>query len=81
MMNLPTQQGMFLKALENIDMSRSSLSDARDWLRSDWEPVGLPLPQGAAEARIATLEKIVEAKAAIDEAKAELYRALGVYRE
>ncbi len=80
-MKLPTQQGMFLKALENLDAGGSSLSDARDWLRSDWAPVGSLLPDGAADARITVLAKIGKAKAVIDEAKAELYRALDLYRE
>lgn len=80
-MKLPTQQGMFRQALQSLDKGRASLSDTRDWLRSDWTPVGTPLPDGAADARIAAMEKIGKAKAIIDEAKSELYRALDLYRE
>ncbi len=80
-MKLPTQQGMFRQALEELDRGRSSLSGARDWLRSDWAPVGSSLPDVAADARIEALEKIGKAKSIIDEAKSELYRALDIYRE
>lgn len=49
-MDLPTQREMILNAITALDKARSSLSDARDWLQSDWQPVGLPLAPAAAQA-------------------------------
>jgi hypothetical protein len=75
-MSLPTQTEIFTKALDGLDRSRNALSDTRDWLRSDWAPVGKPLPDAAADARISVGKKIAEIKQLIDTAKRELYDAL-----
>lgn len=48
---LPTRTDLFVNALAALDSARSALSDARDWLRSDWEPVDTALPHEAARAR------------------------------
>lgn len=54
-MNLPTQQEMILNTISALDEARAKLSDARDWMQSDWQPIDSPLPHAAAEARISTL--------------------------
>ncbi|MBL1079479.1 hypothetical protein JK358_34245 [Nocardia sp. 2] len=74
--NLPTQADIFLKALESVNAARNSLSEARDWLNSDWSPVGSALPGQAGPARTTARQRIAVSKGQIDEAKAALYRAL-----
>jgi hypothetical protein len=75
---LPTQAEMFEHALAELDKARNSLSDARDWLNSDWRPVDSPLPPPAGTARAEMQDLIGQAKALIDQAKGEAYRALEV---
>ncbi|WP_280393459.1 hypothetical protein [Nocardia wallacei] len=75
-MPLPTQSEIFFRALNALDASRSGLSDARDWLNSDWPPDSPPLPDTAADARSTIRAKIAEAKALIDEAKGAAIEAL-----
>ncbi|MEV4371697.1 hypothetical protein AB0J71_31825 [Nonomuraea sp. NPDC049637] len=53
--------------LEMLTKVRAHLSDARDWLNSDWQPTTLTGEQAAA--RLRALRLIGEAKAAIDQAK------------
>jgi hypothetical protein len=73
---LPTWQGMFESALGALDTSRSALSDAADWLRSDWRPLGSPLPDEAGAARRDVMERISRLKGEIDQAKNALWNAL-----
>ncbi|MGY2025970.1 hypothetical protein [Nocardia gipuzkoensis] len=75
-MSLPAREEMFRAALRDLDNARNALSSSRDWLRSDWVPIGTPLPSAAAEARISVVQKIAQAKAIIDEAKAALAEGL-----
>ncbi|WP_280184500.1 MULTISPECIES: hypothetical protein [Nocardia] len=51
-MGLPSQREMFTKALAALETARWGLSDARDWLQSDWAPVGTTLPGAAGPRRI-----------------------------
>ena len=76
-MSLPTQREMILNTIAALDEARAKLSDARDWMQSDWQPVGAPLPQAAAEARTSTLRAVASAKNDIDAAKGALHDALG----
>jgi len=80
-MALPTQQDIFVSTLQHLNTSRISLGDARDWLRSDCSPIGSSVPDYANEAKFAALQKIAEAKAAIDAAKSALHRALDLVQE
>ena len=38
MTELPTRAQMFANCLAPLDAARGSLSEIRDWLRSDWQP-------------------------------------------
>ncbi|GGM84723.1 hypothetical protein GCM10012275_64320 [Longimycelium tulufanense] len=69
---LPTQAGITRKTLESLDRARSGLSEARDWLASDWRPLGTPLPSARGDAWRDAQRLISQAKALIDEAKATL---------
>ncbi|MBV9143669.1 MAG: hypothetical protein JO115_22590 [Pseudonocardiales bacterium] len=73
---LPTWQGMFTSALADLDAARSALSDAAGWLRSDWRPLGTPLPPVAGTARQDVLDQIGRLKGGIDHAKNALWSAL-----
>lgn len=72
---LPTWNGVVDNALDELNRSRVALGDARDWLASDWRPLGSPLPDGAGDARMAALELIGQAKGLIDQAKGALHEA------
>ncbi|MFF2088636.1 hypothetical protein ACFVVM_33035 [Nocardia sp. NPDC058176] len=80
-MSLPTQQQIFLNALEQLDIARNALSEARDELNSDWAGVetGLGLPRPVGEHRTRVRAAITAAKAEIDTAKNELCQALEYY--
>jgi hypothetical protein len=41
---LPTWNGIVDSALGELNNARTGLSDAADWLRSDWRPLGGALP-------------------------------------
>lgn len=75
---LPTQQQIFINALESLGVGRNNLSEAQSWLKSDWAGVesGLTLPAGAGEHRAAARTDIAAAKDAIDRATEALFRAL-----
>lgn len=73
---LPTRTEMFGKALAGLDSARAALSDARDWLQSDWTPVGSALTPEAGEARQAVLAGIGTSKNAIDAMKRDVDRAI-----
>lgn len=70
---LPTYDEIEKHALEHLDRARNELSEARDWLRSDWHPVGSPRPADAGDAD-GVIGFIGGAKRLIDQAKYELDR-------
>ncbi|ULE31138.1 hypothetical protein [Mycobacterium sp. IDR2000157661] len=78
---LPTRTAIFVNALAALDSARTALSDARDWLASDWTPVGSALTPEAAEARRTILTGIGTSKNAIDTMKQDLHRAITSLRE
>jgi hypothetical protein len=49
--------------------SDSEMSEVRDWLRSDWRPLGSPLPAADAAARSEVLRIAGEVKRLIDQAR------------
>lgn len=61
MTELPTRAQMFANCLSPLDTARGSLSEVRDWLRSDWQPLGASLTPEAGEARAAILDTLTEA--------------------
>lgn len=75
-MGLPTQREMILNTIAALDKARSGLSEARDCLQSDWQPIGSPLSTAAADARHTTLKTVASTKDDIDAAKRSLYEAL-----
>jgi hypothetical protein len=74
--NLPTQAEIFTNALDALHEARLRLSDARDWLNSDWKPGSPSLPQAAADARHSVKARIGSLKNEIDAAKNEIAAAL-----
>ncbi len=76
-MQLPTREGMFLKAIEELDTAYRALGDAQDWLRSDWTPVGSSLTDAQGDARSAMQDAIAKAKNAVNKAKDAGYRGAG----
>jgi hypothetical protein len=48
------------------------MSEVRDWLRSDWEPLGTPLTPAQAAARDGVLRIVGQVKDLIDDAKGML---------
>jgi hypothetical protein len=73
MSELPTYTEIADNAYEALHQSRKGLSDARDWLNSDWRDVGPIVPAKKAEAA----RLIAEAKAAIDKAKNAVAESAG----
>lgn len=71
---LPTYEEIEQHALKHLDQARNEMSEVRDWLRSDWRPLGSPRPEGGAEARDEVMEVIGEVKELIDKAKRALRR-------
>ncbi len=68
MSELPTPEQMLSRAEADLNDAYRSLSDAADWLLSDWRP-GTQLTTGQAERRARMFAGIAEAKAAINRAK------------
>ncbi len=75
-MSLPTQTEMFAAALWAIDDARNELSRARDWLNSDWAPLGSSLPNAAGKSRMEVRRQITDAKIAMDDMKRQLSAAI-----
>ncbi|WP_094287400.1 hypothetical protein [Mycobacterium lehmannii] len=78
---LPSRTDIFVNALAALDSARRSLSDARDWLASDWSPVGSALTPEAAQARGTLLAGIGTTKNAIDTMKQDVHRAIASFNE
>lgn len=74
---LPTWDEIVTSTLTELDAARNGLSEAASWLRSDWRPLGSPLPDAGAAARAEVMDLIGKAKALIDQAKGGLHRARG----
>lgn len=74
MTGLPTREQMFANCAQAIIRASGALSEARDWLRSDWSPE-LPLTPSAAQARQSVLTGIAESKALIDAMQREISEA------
>lgn len=74
--SLPTRDEMIRNALASLDDARRALSDARDWLASDWRPLGSELTPAQADARTTTRRVIGVCKDEIDTATNALHRAL-----
>jgi hypothetical protein len=53
---LPTRTGIFVSVRDALNNASTALSEARDWMRSDWSPVGSSLTTEAAKARITVLQ-------------------------
>jgi hypothetical protein len=70
---LPTWGEIENHALRHLDAARSEMSEVRDWLRSDWRPLGSPLTDSAADARSEVLRIAGEVKNLIDQAKGILH--------
>jgi hypothetical protein len=66
---LPTAAEMLQRAETELNRAYRALSDAADWLRSDWRPVGSPLTTAQAARRNAMFTAIETAKASINQAK------------
>jgi len=71
--NLPTWEEIERHALRHLDAARGEMSEVRDWLQSDWRPVGTPLTSAAASARSEVLRIVGEVKDLIDQAKGAIY--------
>jgi hypothetical protein len=60
---------MLAAAERELDNAYRALSDAADWLRSDWRPIGSLFTAEQAARRSRMFREIAEAKAAINRAK------------
>ena len=77
MSQLSTAEEMFGHAYEALGRARNTLSDARDWVKSDWRPLGSPLTTAQREAVDEVLRVVGEAKALIDRAKDAIEKTRG----
>ena len=66
---LPTWPEIEGHALRHLHAARNEMSEVRDWLRSDWRPLGSPLSNADATARSEVLRITGEVKNLIDQAK------------
>jgi hypothetical protein len=66
--NLPTADEMLDNAAAELDKARRALSEARDWLASDWRPLGSMLTDAQVARRDRLREAIAEARTVIDHA-------------
>lgn len=73
--NLPTWDEITGHALRHLDAARTEMSEVRDWLNSDWHPLGTPLSAADGRARTEVLRIVGEVKNLIDQAKGALYEA------
>lgn len=72
--DLPTWAEIEVRALGELDLARNHMSEVRDWLRSDWQPLGSPLTDTQAAARTEVLRIAGQVKGLIDQAKNLLQR-------
>jgi hypothetical protein len=70
---LPTRAEVKAHALRHLDTARNEMSGVRDWLKSDWRPLGSPLTDSDADARREVLRIVGEVKDLIDHAKGILH--------
>lgn len=73
--SLPTRDEMIRNALASLQEARRALSNARDWLASDWRPLGSELTPAQADARTTTRRVIGVCKDEIDTATDALHQA------
>ena len=66
---------MVLNTQESLDAVHHAASDARDWIMSDWRPIGSSLTDHAADARTEVLRIVGQIKALADQGKDALRRA------
>lgn len=66
---LPTWPEIERQALRHLNAARNEMSEVRDWLNSDWRPLGSPLSGADAAARREVLRITAEVKQLIDQAK------------
>lgn len=66
---LPTWPEIEQHALDHLHAARNEMSEVRDWLRSDWKPLGSPLSDTEARARSEVLRIADQVKGLIDQAK------------
>lgn len=67
--SLPTWEEVEAHALRHLDAARNEMSEVRDWLRSDWRPLGSPLSDADAAAQGEVLRIAGEVRNLIDQAK------------
>lgn len=70
---LPTWPEIKGHALGHLDTARNEMSEVRDWLNSDWRPLGSPLTDAEAEARSEVMKIVGQVKNLIDKAKDQLH--------
>lgn len=70
---LPTWGEIEGRALRHLHAARNEMSEVRNWLRSDWRPLGSPLSDADAKARAEVLRIAAEVKRLIDQAKDALH--------
>jgi hypothetical protein len=66
---LPTWREIEVHALRHLDAARTEMSEVRDWLNSDWRPLGSPLSDADGTARREVLRIVGEVKSLIDQGK------------
>jgi hypothetical protein len=69
---LPTRGEIKDHALSHLNAARNEISEVRDWLNSDWRPLGSPLSDADSTARSEVLRIAGEVKRLIDQAKGVL---------
>lgn len=70
---LPTRADIKKHALSHLHTARTEMAEVRDWLNSDWRPLGSPLSDADADASRAVLRITGEVKNLIDQAKSILH--------
>lgn len=70
---LPTWPEIKRGAVSDLDAARNAMSDVRDWLNTDWRPLGSPLTKAEAEARNEVMKIVGQVKDLIDQAKGMLH--------
>lgn len=71
---LPAYAEIERHVMTHLDRARSEMSEVRDWLVSDWRPLGSPRPHGATQAASQVMTVVGEVKVLIDQAKNALER-------